>query len=343
LSATEFSETRFLFFAGLSGAAIALALLFGCTQRGGAEPSSNQNGFAITLGELSCSTSHTPIYVALREGFFANAGLRVSIQQLSGGTPAAMAAFSDGAVDIMLASANEFIEYSAKKVVSGKLFGELVDASYDLVSASSIRSIARLKGKVIAISGPNGADQIYLEALLPHYGLSARDVTFLATGSPGNRLTALAAGSVQATAVGFGSRALSTKVGTILLAANESPVGIPGDLFFAHDTLIANHRDELKRFLGALVAATAWIREHPVAAARDCTHGTGLSDEVCNGGLATLTDPKISGKYTWSSTFAINRDGIIAALQIEATHLPEARTLTPERLVDSSIAMAMLH
>jgi ABC-type nitrate/sulfonate/bicarbonate transport system substrate-binding protein len=315
-------------------------ILPGCIRNTGVDSRATQQpGFAITLGELSSSTSHTPVYVAEREGFFSKAGLKVSIQQLSGGTPAAMAAFSNGQIDVMLASANEFIEYSVNKVISGKIFGELVDASYDLVTSPGIAEVEQLRGKIIGISGPNGADQIYLQALLPHYGLKPEEVTFLTTGSPGNRLTALATGSIQAAAVGFGSRTLSAKVGKILLAASDSPVGIPGDLFFASQPLLNAHPGELKHFLAALVEASAWIHDHPSAAASDCMHVAGLSLELCQGGVTTLTDPKVAGKYTWSSTFAVNATAVASALQIASAHDPGISQVRLESLVDLSIAV----
>jgi ABC-type nitrate/sulfonate/bicarbonate transport system substrate-binding protein len=292
----------------------------------------------INFGELSSAISHTPIYVAIQQGYFKKAGLEVSMQTLSGGTPAAMAAFATGSVSVMNAGAAEFIEYVAKRVISGKIIGESADATFDIVVAKGIGSIQDLKGKLVGTSGQNGADQIYLEAVLQHYGLSEKDVIFVTSGNPTNRLTAFSVGAVQAIAASNSNRDSSMKFGTVLLKSNDSPIQIPAGLFFANNDMITKHKVELKRFMAALGEATEWVRANPEAAVADCAKGTGLTLDACRSGIAALTDPLMNSRYTWSSTGAVNTAGIEAALAIEATVNPETKGLTVADLVDTSIA-----
>lgn len=292
----------------------------------------------ITIGELSSAVSHTPIYVGIQQGFFAKSGLDVSLQQLSGGTPAAMAALATGGVNMMYASANEFIQYSAKKIISGKIVGEVSDSTFDVVVTKGISNFEQLKGKTIGISGANGADQIYLEALLRHYSMSPKDVASITSGSPANRLTALSSNSVQAIAVANSYRDISSEIGTVLLTSHDSPIQIPGGLLFANIDLVTNHQAGLKKLMNALAEATAWIRENPAAAAANCSNGTGITLEACEKGIATLTDKSANSAYTWSSTFAVNIEGVKSALEMEITRTPEAAGITLANLIDTSIA-----
>jgi NitT/TauT family transport system substrate-binding protein len=317
-----------------------LVVVAACGSSGdpGAGETHSAKSVTISLGELSSAVSHTPIFVAMQEGFFSRAGLDVSMQQLSGGTPAAMAALSTGSVNVMIAGANEFIEYSSRKVISGKIIGEYADATLDIVVAKGIGSIQQLKGRVLGIAGPNSVDQVHFDAVLRHHGLSENDVTFVTSGGPANRLTALSAGAVQAIAVSNSNREMSSKIGSVLLKSNDSPIQVPGGLFFASSDMIAKHKDELKRFIAALGAATAWVRANPEAAAADCAKGTGLALDACRSGITALTDRSANSKYTWSSTYAVNTDGIEAALAIEATLNPGTKGLAVVDLVDTSIA-----
>lgn len=322
-------------------ACTALAAIAACGSSGDSGAGVSNPAIApvkISLGELSSAVSHTPIYVAMQEGFFTKAGLDVSMQQLSGGTPAAMAAFATGSVNVMYASATEYIEYVARRVISGRIVGQCADATLDIVVARGITSIQQLKGQTVGIAGPNGSDEIYFNAVLQHHGMSGRDVAFVTSGGPANRLTALSAGAVQAIAVSNSFRDSSSRVGTVLLKSNDSPIQLPGGLFFASDELVTKHKAELTKFLAALGAATAWVRANPEAAAADCAKGTGLTLEACRSGIGALADRSVNSKYTWSSTYAVNTDGIEAALAIEATLNPETKGLTVADLVDTSIA-----
>jgi NitT/TauT family transport system substrate-binding protein len=292
----------------------------------------------ISVGLISPGTSLTPIYVAIQEGFFARVGLEVTTQNLSGGTPSAMAAFATGSVDMLAAGSTEFIEYAGKKVITGKMFAELADQNYDVVVSNGIASFDQLKGKIIGISSLNSADQMYIEAVLAQNGMSGRDVTFIASGSSANRLTALSAGSIQGIAVSNANRDTSIRTGTVLLKSSDSPIQVPSAMLFAGNDVIAKNKVALRKFVAALGEATKWLRANPAAAAADCATGSGASVDACTSAIAINSSPSASSKYTWSSTYAINTAGIESALGVMATLVPETRSLAFADVADTSIA-----
>jgi ABC-type nitrate/sulfonate/bicarbonate transport system substrate-binding protein len=291
----------------------------------------------IIFGEISAAPSHTPLYVAISEGFFTKAGLNVTIQTLTGGTPSAMAAMATDSVNMMMAGAPEFIEYSAKKVIHGKIIAQLQDSTFDIVAATGITNLEQLKGKIVGISGLNGGDQIYIEAVLRHHGMSPSDVSFLTSGNAANRLTALSSNAVQAIAVSNSTRETSAKIGTVLLKSSDSVVKIPSSTIFASDDLITNHKATLQAFIGALVEATKWTKANHEAAAVYCAQSSGASQEACLSAFNTLSDPAKAGRYTWSSTYAIDTTAMAEALSIEVGHTAEAGGLKLEDVIDTAI------
>jgi NitT/TauT family transport system substrate-binding protein len=343
-------RSRSLFVAGVT---LGVITVVSCSSPGGSasgssgsstssasSSSSSQPLTKVTLGQVSPATSATPVYVAVNHGFFKDDGLDVQVQTLSGGTQAAFAALATGSVDILAGTAIDIVQYAAQKVGSGKIFGEIEDQNYDVVSSKNITSIRDLSGKVIGISGPNGGDQIYLEAVLAENGVDKNDVTFIATGSSSQRLTALSAGKVDAIAASHLTRASSESIGTVLLKSTDSTVQFPGSVYFSTDSYRSGHEDVLKKYISALVAATNWIKTHQSDAVADCVQGSGSQAADCQQAIQAATDPSVAGQYTWSSTYAVNTAGIESAIQIvnEFVVTPGAKDLTVSDLVDTSIA-----
>jgi ABC-type nitrate/sulfonate/bicarbonate transport system substrate-binding protein len=292
----------------------------------------------IVIGQISPGTSQVPLFVAVERGFFTKAGLDVTIQSLSGGTPSAMASFATGDVNMLAGGAFEIIEYVGRKVIAGKIVGELADQNYDVVVAKGISAIEQLKGKTIGISGGNGADQIYLKAVLAKYGVSSDDVAFITSGATANRLTALSTGAIQGIVVSNAVRDMSNKVGVILLKSGDSPVKVPGAVMFASSDLVAKNRETLSKVVAAIAAATRWMRENPGLAAKDCAIGTSASVEACAQAIAINLDPAESSPFTWSTTNGVNTESISSALDVMAELVPETKHLTVNDIVDASIA-----
>lgn len=321
-----------------------LALLAGCgsaknseTNTATSAPDTAKNP-SFVIGQITPGTSQVPLIVAVERGFFTKAGLDVTIQNLSGGTPSAMASFATGDVNMLAGGAFEVIEYVGRKVITGKIVGELADQNYDVVVAKGINALDQLKGKTIGISGSNGADQIYLKAVLAKYGMSVDDVAFITSGATANRLTALSTGAVQGIVVSNATRDMSNKVGVVLLKSGDSSVKVPGAVLFASGDLIAEHKETLSKVVAAIGAATQWMRENLQLAAMDCAKGTGASVESCAQAIAINLDPSQSSPFTWSTTNAVNTESVSSALGVMAELVPETKHLTLADLVDTSIA-----
>lgn len=318
-------------------AAAGVILLGGVAACGSSGGSSDPN--TIRFGVVSPNADLTPLYAAADQGFFKKAGLDVKITNFTGGGASSSAALASGAVDVASGGPGSFIGSIAKKAISGKIFAQLVDQSYDVVAAKGITDVSQLKGKSIGVSGINSNDHMYLTAVLEHYGMSPHDVTFLSTGTPSNRYAALSSGKIAATAEPDSQRTASEGVGSILVPATKSPVRAPGQVFYAEGSYFKAHAKTLKTFMSVMYKTVAWVKDpkNEKAVVASCTKGSGSAAKVCAEAIKFSGDPSKAGPYTWSSTFAVNPAGMQQSIKAAATLIPEAKSLTVGSVVDSSI------
>ena len=130
----------------------------------------------------------------------------------------------------------------------------------------------------------------------------------------------------------------STKAGSILLKANDSPIQFPNNLFIASDDLIKNHKPLLQKFVNVMRESVAWVRQHPEDAAGVCAKRLGATVGACMGFIKLSFDKSITNQWTWSSTLAVNVEGVKSALAVMAVVDPKTVGLTLDDVVDSSFA-----
>lgn len=329
--------------AGLAAAALVCAGVAACGSSGSSAAASGSSGstgtVSLTFGDLSPNTNLTPVYAAVDQGFFKAAGLDVTIQKFTGGGASSVAALATGAVQIASGGPTNFIGDMAKKVISGKLFAEMLDSNYDIVVSKGITSISQLKGKVIGVSGADSADNIFLAATLEHYGITPSDVTTLTDGTTSERLIALSTGKVQAIADSDTQRPAEEKVGTVLIPSEDNPIKVPGVTFFASDSYIASNSSTLKRFMAVVDKAVAWVKDpaNEAKAVADCEQGSGSTATECQEAITSSKDVAEVGPYTWSSTGALNTAAINEAIAATSILVPQAKSLSLSDVVDTSI------
>ena len=81
-----------------------------------------------------------------------------------------------------------------------------------------------------------------------------------------------------------------------------------------------------------------WMKTNPAAAAAICAKSISSTVEICTDAIALNFDRSVSSKFSWSSTYGINVDGVKSALTVMATLDPATKTLTLDDIVDTSIA-----
>ena len=206
---------------------------------------------------------HGPVIIADREGFFAEQGLEVKIQEPADPSlPLKLAAA--GEVDLAV-SYQPQLTMAASEGIPVAWAGTLVATPLNTVTfleKGPIKSLADLKGKKIGYSIP-GLEEAVMSAMLSHHKLSLNDVTMINVGW--NLSTSLMSGQVDAIVGGFRNFELNQ------LALE----GKPGRAFFPEDAgvppydeliFVANNQtkslDKIQRFLVAIEQGAQFITNH---------------------------------------------------------------------------------
>jgi putative hydroxymethylpyrimidine transport system substrate-binding protein len=262
-------------FSRLPAIALALALLalaLGLAACG--EKSENTTGaetepLSLTL-DFYPNPDHAGIYMAQKLGYFADAGLDVSIQ-----TP------SDPAAPIKLVAAGQTdlaISYEPEVLLAKEqgldvvAVGAVVDrplTSLIWLKKSGVKGVADLRGKTIATAGIPYQDA-YLKTILARAKLTPADVNTVNVGY--GLLPALVGGRAQAMLGGF-----SNVEGVDLRLRGKDPVVTPVDKLGvpSYDELVLVAKGErleedpetIRLFLAALARGTAAAIQSPGAAA----------------------------------------------------------------------------
>ncbi len=206
---------------------------------------------------------HGPIIVADREGFFAEQGLEVKIQEPADpNLPLKLAAA--GEVDLAVSYQPQLIMAAAEGIPVAWA-GTLVATPLNTViflEKGPVKSIADLKGKKIGYSIP-GLEEAVMGAMLSHHNLKLNDVTMVNVSW--NLSASLMSGQVDAIVGGFrnfelNQLALEGKPGQAFFPEDA---GVPAydELIFVADSETKNF-DKLQRFLVAIEQGAQFITNH---------------------------------------------------------------------------------
>ena len=287
----------------------------------------------IRVGGTEGMNHAVPFFVAMKHGFFKDAGLDVELSVTTPGAPM-NAALRAGNLDVAIASTAQFLASIAQGVLKGKVIGENTDKAYLMLAKKGITSPAQLRGKTFAVSGLNSGDHVWAEAVLAHYGIKPNEVNWVAVGNPGTRFAALVQGSVDATQMNAGSLPEKAKQ-YVLLDVDKSPLSWIANGIFANQKMIDSNKPALQKFLAAIGKGASLARAHPDVAIAGCLD-SGSNQAVCKeivGFFLTSKNP-----YNWSSKSTVDRPAIEAMLPPIATVVPAARHMKAEDFVDFSIA-----
>jgi putative hydroxymethylpyrimidine transport system substrate-binding protein len=253
----------------LAVAIFALALgLAACGEKSEDTTGAKTEPLSLTL-DFYPNPDHAGIYMAQKLGYFADAGLDVSIQ-----TP------SDPAAPIKLVAAGQTdlaISYEPEVLLAKEqgldvvAVGAVVDrplTSLIWLKKSDIKGVADLRGKTIATAGIPYQDA-YLKTILARAKLSPSDVNPVNVGY--GLLPALVGGRAQAMLGGF-----SNVEGVDLRLRGKDPVVTPVDKLGvpSYDELVLVAKRErleedpetIRLFLAALARGTAAAIQNPGAA-----------------------------------------------------------------------------
>jgi ABC-type nitrate/sulfonate/bicarbonate transport system substrate-binding protein len=216
----------------------------------------------ITAGAVgSASTTIWPVYIGIRQGFFADAGLKVEPVFAQSSTAIAQQVAA-GSVNMTVGSGLVDPIRAIEKGAPIALWRiDMQAPPYALLARPSIRRMQELKGRTIIIGGAKDITRIFVERMLVPSGIAAGEVDYVFAGATSARLSALQSGAVDAALLtsphNFYAEANGfTNLGWTIDYAKELPFSGGA----VNRAWAAENRQTLEKFLPAYTRSVAWFR-----------------------------------------------------------------------------------
>lgn len=165
-------------------------------------PGENAVAEVVRMGISTAGLYELPTEIAKRKGFYQEEGLEV--QKVVVRTPLHVAALLSGELDYSTAT-GIILSATLKGMPFRTVMGWFDRPLHMLVGRPNIKKLSDLKGKKVAVSSYGSIPHIMLKQALAHYGMDPdKDITLLAVGGSGERISALTAGAVDATPLDVG-------------------------------------------------------------------------------------------------------------------------------------------
>ncbi len=215
----------------------------------------------LRIGTNAAASTESVLFsVAKEAGVLKQNQLDVEVIYIAGGTLSVQALMGKsldflgtGGTPFILA----FLEVAPAKIIAG-VHNRL---PYALVAQRSIGTAAQLKGKKVGISRFGSTDDYALKVALAQFGLSAKDVVILQSGGPGTRLSALRAGSIDATVLTSGLAQIAVKGGnTLLVDFGDKDIDYQQVALIARDDLLKSQPDLVRRFSKSYLDAIRYYK-----------------------------------------------------------------------------------
>jgi ABC-type nitrate/sulfonate/bicarbonate transport system substrate-binding protein len=165
----------------------------------GSVPAQVQPLQAITINYPTRSGASWPLFIAKEGGYYQRQGLDVTL--VFAGHPAGIAMVVSDQAQMSSYNLESVMQASSRGDAPFTVVGASVNKPFfALMSRKDIAKVGDLKGKTIAVSQIGDPPYNYTSAFLRKFGLSARDVQWIAAGADANgRAAALASGRADAT------------------------------------------------------------------------------------------------------------------------------------------------
>lgn len=163
-------------------------------------PASNRAEAEIVhIGISTVGLYELPAEIARRKGFYREEGLEV--RKVAIRTGLHVAALLAGELDYSTVTGSVLLA-SVQGIPVKTVMGWFDHPLHMLIARPQIKTVADLKGKKIAVSSFGSIPHVIVREAFSQKGMNPdKDVTFLAVGGSSERLSALAAGAVDATPV----------------------------------------------------------------------------------------------------------------------------------------------
>jgi NitT/TauT family transport system substrate-binding protein len=217
-----------------------------------------------------------------------------------------------------------------------KLIGcHWVVVPHGIYARDTIKTVADLKGKQIAVSAPNSMPDMLARSALAKYGLSDKDVKLAAVGGDNDRYQALVGGVVDAAVVSNEIEPVAPKGIHLLVAGRDAVPNFLRVCIVSTAKVLAARGDDAARFLAAEMNALKYALSHKaetVALTEKLIHSKPgdprpafVFDDAVKHHAVDPTLPLPGEKFNWIQDQLIKAGKLKARLDLAVVTAPEVR------------------
>ncbi|MGB6535718.1 MAG: ABC transporter substrate-binding protein [Xanthobacteraceae bacterium] len=296
----------------------------------------------VTIGKVVGGDGfHVPTYVALDEGFFKQEGLDVTLMELQAN--AQVTAVLSGNLDCApIPSGGAQAALSGAKIMY--IVGESLKSQWTLTTRQEINKPEDLKGKIIGLGRPGGADYDEVQAVLQRFFHmdAGRDYKVISFQGEPERIAALANNDIQGAGLSIPHAVVAQQTGLKILLRTGDYIPRAGGTIWCMKSYVEQHPDTVKKIIRAIARAVMYFRtnkagsikvlEHHVASIKNDTEAGAIWDQLHNSFGAEVP------KDLFRDIFESRRLTMVAARQWPADKpLPDPEQFIARNLLDSTL------
>ena len=333
----------------LAAVVIASSVMSGCSSSSSSTPaSSTPAGSSGTTGSSTAapattitiglpnstpSFANSDVAVAQAEGYFAQEGLNVKVDDLSSGVPVVQGVVG-GSLNIG-ASSIEPVVNAASQGAPIQIVGSYANKlTVDMVTPSTVMSPAQLRGDRLGIQAVGAFREVMTRMVIESAGLTTSDVTYV-PGSSSAYISELLAGEIQSGVLQEEQTLTALKKDTklhVLVNYEEADPDYFYGTYVVSKSWLAGNQPTLEKFLTAITMAHRFMYKNEAATVSVVAQNTGDS-------AATIT--KAYGVLlTQEGVFPLNSGLDTARISATITTMKKYKILTGTEPSVSSLVNA---
>lgn len=274
----------------------AVAILGALLCVGGAPAAGAQETMKLRLGYNANSArniAQLPYVAVQRKGFLARENIAITMVPLMG-TTNMVAALDKGDVDVTGTASPYMIEAALKGSDAVAVIGGVANTIYSLIAAPEIKTVADLKGKLVALSAPPDTITLSTRLLLAKGGLKDGDYRIKEIIGSTQRADCLASGACDAVPLGQPDDIIFTQKGFHKLGDSLEVVPeLQFNVIATRRSWAVAHKDVVIALARAFGATFRYLRDpaNRDDVAKMIVETTGASAEVAQAVLALYYEP----------------------------------------------------
>jgi ABC-type nitrate/sulfonate/bicarbonate transport system substrate-binding protein len=275
---------------------------------------------------------YAPLWVASGMGFLKREGLDSEVTAIRGTAPTMQALVSDS-IYVALA-ANDGVIGLVEKGLDLAMIAAGAKSTHMIMGGKGFKTYEDLRGATLGSSTLTSGTAFLLKRVLKAHGLEyPRDYKLINVGGSGPAFTALSTGAIAAAilAVPINFRAQEMGFNLIGKVTDVFPNYLLSS-FSVRRQWAAEHRDEVVRFLKAVLQARRWLDENREAGAEFLAKELEIKPKLAEKGLDYYLT-----HHAWEPDLSIDMNGLKTVIDVYAEQAGmKGPVPSPEKYVDLS-------